>query len=93
MKLKILMCQLLLSVIFLVLISAESSAESPIKPRVAIKEALIGEGIGDQAKKDLNLSTILAEMESSIQKSRKFELEKWTPYFGQGDKCILRLFG
>lgn len=74
MKLKILMCRLLLLAMFLVLISAESFAESPLKPRVAIKAPLIGEGVSDRAKKDINLATILAEMESSIQKSRKFDL-------------------
>lgn len=74
MKFKILKYRLMLSVMFLVLISSELFAESVVKPRVAIKESLIGEGVSDRAKKDLNLATILAEMESSIQKSRKFDL-------------------
>jgi hypothetical protein len=44
------------------------------KPRVAIKQPTIGEGVKKYALKYLNLSTLLDEMEASIQKSRKFEL-------------------
>lgn len=45
-----------------------------VKPRVAIKQSSVGEGVSKYSKKYLNLSTILDEMEASIQKSRKFEL-------------------
>lgn len=44
------------------------------KPRVAIMEPTIGEGVSKWSKKYLNLSTILDEMEASIQKTRKFEI-------------------
>jgi hypothetical protein len=56
------------------LLSQDVLAEAPAKPRVAIKEAEVGEGISPNLTKYLNLSTILDEMEGSIQKSRKFEL-------------------
>ncbi len=44
------------------------------KPVVAIKMATIGEGVSDYSRKHLNLSTILSEMEASIQRNRKFSL-------------------
>jgi len=44
------------------------------KPIVAIKKAKIGEGVSKYSKKYLNLSTLWDEMESSIQKNRKFAL-------------------
>jgi len=44
------------------------------KPVVAIKMATVGEGVSDYSKKYLNLSTILSEMEASIQRNRKFSL-------------------
>lgn len=44
------------------------------KPRVAIKQPTIGEGVSKYATKYLNLSTLLDEMEASIQKSKKFAL-------------------
>ena len=44
------------------------------KPRVAIMEPTIGEGVSKWSKKHLNLSTLLDEMEASIQKTRKFEI-------------------
>ncbi|ARU59148.1 hypothetical protein OLMES_5164 [Oleiphilus messinensis] len=44
------------------------------KPVVAVKSAKIGEGVSQYAVKHLNLSTLLDEMEASIQKNRKFNL-------------------
>jgi hypothetical protein len=44
------------------------------KPRVAIKMPKVGEGISAYASRYLNLSTILAEMERSLQQTRKFEV-------------------
>jgi len=44
------------------------------KPVVAIKKAKIGEGVSKYSKRYLNLSTLWDEMESSIQKNRKFTL-------------------
>ncbi|GMR06135.1 MAG: hypothetical protein BMS9Abin25_0718 [Gammaproteobacteria bacterium] len=54
--------------------SAEVMAESLAKPRVAIMEAEVGEGVSNNLLKQLNLSTVLSEMEAAIQKNRKFEL-------------------
>jgi len=44
------------------------------KPRVAIKLPKIGEGVSEYSRRYLNLSTILAEMERSLQQTRKFEV-------------------
>jgi len=44
------------------------------KPRVAIKIPKVGEGVSEYATRYLNLSTILAEMERSLQQTRKFEV-------------------
>jgi len=44
------------------------------KPRVAVKEAIIGEGVSNSAKSHLNLETLLASMEKSLVASRKFEV-------------------
>ena len=44
------------------------------KPRVAVKEALIGEGISTSVKSYLNLETLLASMEKSLVAARKFEV-------------------
>ncbi|MCP4288354.1 MAG: hypothetical protein GY792_28670 [Gammaproteobacteria bacterium] len=56
------------------LMCAQVNAAAKAKPRVAIKLPAIGEGVSKYAKRHLNLSTLLDEMESSIQKSRKFDL-------------------
>lgn len=60
--------------IALSVVSTYSFAAAKAKPIVAIKKAKIGEGISKYSKHHLNLSTILDEMEASIQKSRKFSL-------------------
>lgn len=52
----------------------QSTAEAIEKPRVAIKLPKVGEGVHNSVKRHLNLSTILDEIEASIQKSRKFSL-------------------
>lgn len=44
------------------------------KPRVAIKMPKVGEGVSKYSNRYLNLSTILAEMERSLQQTRKFEV-------------------
>ncbi|MFK5893129.1 MAG: FlgT C-terminal domain-containing protein [Pseudomonadota bacterium] len=54
--------------------SANIQAAARAKPIVAIKKASIGEGVSKYSKKYLNLSTLLDEMESSIQRNRKFSL-------------------
>jgi len=65
----------LMSLIFLVFsLSLNSLAAPRAKPRVAIKIPTVGEGVSKYTRKSLNLSTILDEMEASIQKTRKFEL-------------------
>lgn len=51
-----------------------ASIASAAKPRVAIMEPTIGEGVSKWSKNYLNLSTLLDEMEASIQKTRKFEV-------------------
>ncbi len=56
------------------LISFGAQAAKRAKPVVAIKKAKIGEGVSRYSKKYLNLSTLLDEMEASIQKSRKFAI-------------------
>lgn len=54
--------------------SAEVLAGPVAKPRVAIMQAEVGEGVSKSLLKQLNLSTVLSEMEAAIQKNRKFEL-------------------
>lgn len=61
-----------LVVLFCVMHNAYSAARA--KPVVAIKQAKVGEGVKKYAKRYLNLTTILDEMEASIQKNRKFTL-------------------
>ncbi len=56
------------------IISSNIQAAERAKPIVAIKKASIGEGVSKYSKKYLNLSTLLDEMEASIQKNRKFAL-------------------
>jgi len=49
-------------------------AASSNKPRVAVKEAKIGEGIHKSVLRHLNLETLLASMEKALVSSRKFEV-------------------
>jgi hypothetical protein len=56
------------------LISNPALAESSEKPRVAIKMPTVGEGVSKYANKYLNLPKLLAEMEASLQATRKFEV-------------------
>lgn len=56
------------------LYSAEVMADPVAKPRVAIIKAKVGGGVSKSLLKQLNLSTVLSEMEAAIQKNRKFEL-------------------
>ena len=49
-------------------------AEASNKPRVAIKEAKIGEGIRKSVLPYLNLETLLASMEKAMVSARKFEV-------------------
>jgi len=60
----------------LVMLSAagQSCVAATGKPVIAIKEVNINSGIRSYARKHLNLSTILNEMEMSIQRNRKFDL-------------------
>ncbi len=62
----------LLAIIWLALPLSAQAAKA--KPRVAIKMPTVGEGVSKYAKRYLNLTTLLDEMEASIQKTRKFEL-------------------
>lgn len=58
----------------IILVCNSAFAESSEKPRVAIKTPAVGEGVGKYANKYLNLPKLLAEMEASIQSTRKFEV-------------------
>lgn len=49
-------------------------AESAEKPRVAIKAPTVGEGVSKNARAALNIPKLLAEMEASLQSTRKFEV-------------------
>lgn len=62
------------SILVIFLFSVDLFAAKLEKPRVAIKSPTIGEGVKQYARKRLNLSTILDEMEASIQRTRKFSL-------------------
>lgn len=53
---------------------ANGFAAAPAKPRVAIVQPIVGEGVSNYSEKYLNLSTLLDELEASIQRTRKFEL-------------------
>lgn len=53
---------------------SQTSPEALQKPRVAVKAALIGEGVKKNLLRYLNLQTILAEMEASLKATRKFEV-------------------
>jgi hypothetical protein len=56
------------------ILSTKLYAAAKAKPVVAIKKAKIGEGVSKYSKRYLNLTTLLDEMEASIQKNRKFSL-------------------
>lgn len=58
-------------IIAIFLVSVTQAAE---KPRVAIKEPKTGDGISDAALRHLNIEKLLAEMEASLQATRKFEV-------------------
>jgi Flagellar assembly protein T, C-terminal domain/Curli production assembly/transport component CsgG len=49
-------------------------AEPSEKPRVAIKIPAIGEGVSKSVHNSLDLPKLLAEMEASLQSTRKFEV-------------------
>ncbi|MCZ6642640.1 MAG: hypothetical protein O7F71_13760 [Gammaproteobacteria bacterium] len=49
-------------------------AQAAEKPRVAVKEPTVGEGISNSVRGRLNLEKLLAEMEASLQAARKFEV-------------------
>ncbi|MFC1776437.1 FlgT C-terminal domain-containing protein [Pseudomonadota bacterium] len=51
-----------------------TSAQAAEKPRVAVKEPIIGEGIGTSTAAQVNLEKLLAEMEASLLATRKFEV-------------------
>jgi hypothetical protein len=55
-------------------VGLSAGAAAPEKPRVAVMEPMVGEGISKWSKNYLNLQTLWDEMEASIQKSRKFEV-------------------
>jgi hypothetical protein len=72
--------QILKLLILLILILCQSFAayaqtlEKLEKPSVAIKSPVAGEGVSKGSLRSLNLSQLLAEMEASIQATRKFEV-------------------
>lgn len=62
-------------ILFIFLVSLiYSTAQAAEKPRVAVKEPTIGEGISNSAGAQLNLEKLLAEMEASLLAARKFEV-------------------
>lgn len=65
---------ILLVASLLLAFSAQGLAAPPPKPRIAIKEPVIGDGVRSSLKKYLNLSILLDEMEAAIQRNRKFQL-------------------
>lgn len=63
----------LLIVVVCLLSVGTVSANNPVElPRAAVKTAQIGEKVSTYARRFLNLQTLLAEMETSINKTRKF---------------------
>ena len=53
---------------------SQKPQEAPQMPRVAVKEPSIGDGVKKYSQKHLNPQTILAEMETSLTATRKFEV-------------------
>jgi len=49
-------------------------AQAIEKPRVAVKEPAVGEGVSSSVRGKLNIQKLLAEMEASLQAARKFEV-------------------
>ena len=60
-------------IIFLICFSYSVTADSK-KPRVAVKQAKIGNGISKSVLPYLNLETLLASMEKAMVSARKFEV-------------------
>jgi hypothetical protein len=65
--------KLMLAALLLCLVQAVN-AQAPEKPRIAVMEPMIGEGVSEWSRKYLKTQTLWDEMEASIQKSRKFEV-------------------
>lgn len=66
---------LVFAVSSIVIFNAEQVFAAPEeKPRVAAKMPVVGEGVSKSAREYLNLTTLLAEMEASLQATRKFEV-------------------
>jgi hypothetical protein len=67
--------RLFVAVLLIIFLSFEfSTAQAAEKPRVAVKEPAIGEGVSSSAGVQLNLEKLLAEMEASLLATRKFEV-------------------
>lgn len=66
--------QLFVMALVLIFTTSNTWSAARAKPVVAIKTAKVGEGVSQYALKYLNLTTLLDEMEASIQKNRKFNL-------------------
>lgn len=61
-------------VLFFFCLSVFSNVQAINKPRVAVKEAKVGDGVRTSLKSHLNLETLLASMEKSLVSARKFEV-------------------
>ena len=55
-------------------VGTNASAAAPQKPRIAVMEPMVGEGVSKWSKNYLEVQTLWDEMEASVQKSRKFEV-------------------
>ena len=64
----------LLSLFVFLTLAVGQHALAVDKPKVAIKEAAIGDAVPASARKHLKLDKLLAEMEASLQANRKFEV-------------------
>ncbi len=58
----------------LVLCWSGAAHAAAAKPRVAVKEPAVGEGVNGSVTRYLNIEKLLSEMEASIQAARKFEV-------------------
>ncbi len=56
------------------LMATQAPAAGSEKPRIAIKTPAVGDGVSESVRKHLNLQKLLAELEASVQSTRKFEL-------------------
>ena len=63
-----------LLVFFLMFLIPLADASEVQKPVIAIKEAIVADGVKDSVKPYLNLGKLLAEMEASFLATRKFDL-------------------